>query len=333
MIRTDELSARLRERAVRVDSRELLVTNFAGSDQEGDLTDPPNCGGVGRIRHFTHATSDGWPENPLPIDPANAYLGRPQSNTIRAQVFQNAACNWRCWYCYVPFNLLAADEKRGAWVTPEALVGQFLAFPDHPNMIDLTGGQPDLVPEWVPWTLEALQSAGVADSVYLWSDDNLSNDYFFRYLSEETQHAVADYLGYGRVCCFKGFDATSFSFNTKAAPDLFDRQFELFSRLLATGMDLYGYATFTAPSGERLPEAMTAFVDRLQRISEALPLRLVPLEITEYGPVVPRMRDEHRTSMTVQQEAIAAWTRELDRRFTTEERRTPINRIPIGVSE
>jgi hypothetical protein len=75
---------------------------------------------------------------------------------------------------------------------------------------------------------------------------------------------------------------------------------------------------------------MTEFVDRLQRISEALPLRLVPLEISEYGTVVPRMRGEHRTSMAVQQEAISAWTCEIERRFTAEERRTPLNRIPIA---
>lgn len=330
MIRTDDFSARLRERAVRVESRELLVANFAGSAQEDDLTDPPNCNGVGRIRHFTRATSKGWPENPLPIDPANAFLGRPWSDSIRAQVFQNAACNWRCWYCYVPFNLLAANEQRGAWVTPEELVEQFLSFPGRPDMIDLTGGQPDLAPEWVPWTLEALRSAGAANSVYLWSDDNLSNDYFFRYLSEDTRRAVAQSPGYGRVCCFKGFDSASFAFNTMAAPDLFDRQFELFSRLLSTGMDLYAYATFTAPSREGLPGAMVEFVDRLQRISEALPLRLVPLEITEYGPVVPRMKSEHQIAMEVQQEAIAAWTDELDRRFTAEDRRTPINEIAIG---
>ena len=75
MIDTDSFSARLRERAVRLDSRELLVANFSGSGQESDLTDPPNCGGVGRIRHFTRTTSDGWPENSLPIDPASAFLG------------------------------------------------------------------------------------------------------------------------------------------------------------------------------------------------------------------------------------------------------------------
>jgi uncharacterized Fe-S cluster-containing radical SAM superfamily protein len=330
VIDTDSFSARLRERAVRLDSRELLVANFSGSGQESDLTDPPNCGGVGRIRHFTRATSDGWPENSLPIDPASAFLGLPHADAIRAQVFQNAACNWRCWYCYVPFNLLSANEKRGAWVTPDALVEQFLAEENRPDMIDLTGGQPDLVPEWIPWTIQALETAGIADSVYVWSDDNLSNDYFFRYLSEDTQHRIAEHPGYGRVCCFKGFDDVSFSFNTKAAPELFDRQFELFSRLLATGMDLYAYATFTSPTADSLPMAMTSFVDRLQRISESLPLRLIPLEISEYGPVVPRIRDEHRASMEVQQAAIAAWQDELDRRFTDAERQTPINDVVLG---
>lgn len=329
MIETDSFSARLRERAVRVESRELLVANFSGSGQEADLTDPPNCGGVGRIRHFTRATSDGWPENPLPIDPASAFLGITPAATMRAQVFQNAACNWRCWYCYVPFNLLSANEKRGSWVTPDALVEQFLAGPDRSGMIDLTGGQPDLVPEWVPWTIDALERTGAADSVYLWSDDNLSNDYFFRYLSEDVQHRVAEHPGYGRVCCFKGFDETSFAFNTKASPDLFDRQFELFSRLLDTGMDLYAYATFTSPTAEHLPGAMASFVDRLQTLSEPLPLRLVPLEISEYGPVVPRLRDEHRRSMDVQQAAMAAWQDELSRRFTEAERRLPINEVDL----
>ena len=331
MIQTDEFSARLRERAVRRNRRELLVATFTGSEQEADLTDPPNCGGVGRIRHFSRATSEGWPENPLPMDPASAYLGLGRADAIRAQVFQNAACNWRCWYCYVPFNLLAADEKRGAWVTADALVEQFLAFPDRPDMIDLTGGQPDLAPEWVPWTLQALQSSGAAGSVYLWSDDNLSNDYFFRYLSEDEQRAVAENPGYGRVCCFKGFDEDSFSFNTKAVPALLDRQFELFSRLLSTGMDLYAYSTFTGPSADCLPASMIEFVDRLQRISEALPLRLVPLEIVEYGPVVPRLRDEHRTALDVQRVAIAAWQDQLQRRFTSEERQKRINEIPIGL--
>lgn len=330
MIPTDEFSARLRERAVRLDSGELLVSTFTGSGQEGDLTDPPNCSGVGRVRHFHRSTSRGWPENSLPIDPARRFLGLGGSDTIEAQVFQNAVCNWRCWYCYVPFNMLAGDEKRSAWATPRQLVDEYLALPDRPPMIDLTGGQPDLVPEWVPWTMAALAEAGASESVYLWSDDNLSNDYFFRYLAEETRAMIADYPGYGRVCCFKGFDNQSFAFNTKASPDLFDRQFKLFADLLAAGLDLYAYATFTTPSGDDVPQLMAAFVDRLQRISETLPLRLIPLEIDEYGPVTPRLKDVHRASMEHQQRAIEAWGSELRRRFTRADLSLPITDVPLG---
>jgi uncharacterized Fe-S cluster-containing radical SAM superfamily protein len=329
VLKTDEFSSLLRERAVRLDSCELLVSTFSGSGQEDDLSEPPNCAGVGRIRHFQRATTFGWPSNPLPIDPAAAFLGLEPRGQIDAQVFQNAACNWRCWYCYVPFNMLSANESRSTWITAAELVERYMTLSKRPPMIDLTGGQPDLAPEWVPWMMSALEQAGVANEVYLWSDDNLSNDYFFRYLTDDVRRRVAHYPGYGRVCCFKGFDEASFSFNTKASPGLFDRQFELFSRLLSEGLDLYAYATFTGPSSEGIAAVMRSFFDRLQQISEVLPLRVIPLEIAEYGPVTARMKDVHRLSLEVQQRAVEAWTSELDRRFTSAERAIPIVEVPL----
>ena len=69
-----------------------------GQHKETDLTAPVNCGGLGRIRHFRRVTSPGWPENSLPIDPAAHALGLgDRLEMIEALVFQNAACNWRCW--------------------------------------------------------------------------------------------------------------------------------------------------------------------------------------------------------------------------------------------
>ena len=59
MIDTEIYSARLRAKAVRAQEEELLVSSFSGSGQEADLTEPPNCGGVGRIRHFRRITSPG----------------------------------------------------------------------------------------------------------------------------------------------------------------------------------------------------------------------------------------------------------------------------------
>ncbi len=171
---------------------------------------------------------------------------------------------------------------------------------------------------------------GCRNSVYLWSDDNLSNDYFWKFLDGATRRTMSDYQGYGRVCCFKGFDEVSFAFNTEAAPALFDRQFELFAKLLSTGLDLYAYATFTGPSTQGLPRAMCTFVDRLQSITEALPLRLVPLEIIEYGPVTPRLNSVRRESMQVQHVAVEAWQAELERRFSSRDRAMRISSVPLG---
>lgn len=326
VIDTDGYSRRLRDKAVDLDGRRLLVSDLRGSSQEDDLSEPVNCGGYGRIRHFTRVTGTGWPDNPLPVDPAGAALGLPPgADGIRAQVFQNAACNWRCWWCFVPYGLLSANPARSAMRTADELLDAYLAIPGRPPVLDLSGGQPDLVPEWVPWTLRALDERGVSD-VYVWSDDNLSTDYFFTHLPPAEQHYLAAHPRYGRVACFKGFDAESFAFNTTAAPELFDRQFTLFARLLATGMDLYGYATFTTPSAGGIAAKMRAFTDRLQRIAEHLPLRVVPLEIQVWGPVAPRMGADRHASLGLQQEAIAAWRDELTRRFAPADLAAPITR-------
>src|ERR1044072_2715220 len=159
-IHTTRMSEHLRTRVVDVPSRKLLVARLSGSEQESDLSFPPNCNGFGRVRHFKQETSPGWPSNPLPIIPACRALGMHASPMMTAQVFQNAACAWRCWYCFVPYNLLSADPKRSAWFTSAELVELYQAEPNRAAIIDLSGGSPDLVPEWTVWMMEALSDAG-----------------------------------------------------------------------------------------------------------------------------------------------------------------------------
>jgi uncharacterized Fe-S cluster-containing radical SAM superfamily protein len=324
LINTDELSAKYRAAAIDLQTGRLLITNFGGTDQEKDFSEPANCQGFGRVRHFRRTTSDGWPANPLPIDPACRALGLGQANTLRAQVFQNAVCNWRCWYCFVDFKLLSASPKHSAWLTPAQMMDLYLAEPDPPPMLDLTGGQPDLTPEWVPWMMREVKTRGLQDTIYLWSDDNLSNDYFWQFLSEADRELVASYPKYGRVCCFKGFNEESFSFNTLAEPALYAQQFELMRRLASLGIDLYAYVTLTAPSRDNIREDVCDFVDRLQAVATNLPLRTVPLEIREFTPVVGRMDDLKRQAMENQQPAIEAWSLELERRFSSVDRARPI---------
>lgn len=328
-IDTARASAVLRAKAIDRDGRRVLISRLAGSGQEGDLSVPANCEGFGRVRHFRQKTSPGWPQNPLPIVPAATALGLAVPDKMEAQVFQNAACAWRCWYCFVPYNLLRADTRLAEWLSPDELVRMYREVPDAPVLIDLSGGSPDLVPEWVPWMMTALKEGGLDSSTYLWSDDNLSTTYLFDELSRADLDLMRSYPNYGRVCCFKGFDSRSFAFNTRAAEADFDRQFEIMQRLLATGLDVYGYVTLTAPDAGDLREAMPRFVDRLQALDPIMPLRTVPLEIAEFNPVKERMNDQRRASLLVQQKAIAAWNAEIERRFSAEQRALDITAVRL----
>lgn len=318
-IETIKFSASLRSRAVDRARNRILITRLCDSLQEKDLSEPVNCKGVGRIRHFRLKASEKWPADPLPIVPAIKALRLQPSETLRAQVFQNAACNWRCWYCYVDFELLAADPKRAEYLTCMELLDLYLDQADRPRVIDLSGGQPDLVPEWVPWMMQALRDKGLDDQVYLWSDDNLSTDYLWRYLTEQEIRIVREYPMYGRVGCFKGFDHESFAFNTGASPEGYDYQFDIGTRLLQLGIDLYFYTNFTCENLDNLDKRMRKFVDRLQKIREWVPLRTVPLEISSFTPVEQRLTRTRRRSMENQYAVVESWKTELSRRFTSEE--------------
>jgi uncharacterized Fe-S cluster-containing radical SAM superfamily protein len=297
----------------------ILITKLRDSLQEKDLSEPVNCNGLGRIRHFRLKVSETWPVDPLPIVPAIKALRLPACDTLRTQVFQNAACNWRCWYCYVDFELLAADLNRAEYLTCADLLDLYLDQVDRPLVIDLSGGQPDLVPEWVPWMMRALQEKGLDDQVYLWSDDNLSTDYFWRYLSEPEIRIVREYRTYGRVGCFKGFDHESFAFNTGASPSDYDLQFDIATRLSQLEIDLYFYTNFTCLNIENLDKKVSAFVDRLQKIGEWVPLRTVPLEIKPFTPVEQRLTPARSIAMEHQYAVVESWKTELSRRFTSQE--------------
>ena len=311
-------------------SQKILMTRLDGSDQEKDLSAPANCGGLGRIRHFRRETSVGWPENSLPIDPAACALGLGERlDKIEAVVFQNAGCNWRCWYCYVPFNRLSADEKHSEWTSMSDLIGRYASLQDRPPVLDLSGGQPELTPEMTLWAVRALRDHALQDKCFLWSDDNLSEDYFWTKLSVAEREEIVEFTNYARVGCCKGFDAASFAFNTLATEQWFDKQFDLMQRSIASQLQIYGYATFTTPDRTDIKVRMSRFVDRLQRIHHNLPLRIVPLEVQVFTPTAGRIKAEHLLALKIQNEAIDSWNKELTKRFSGEERLQAINRITL----
>ena len=329
-INTDEFSRKLRSEGLDLERKQILVTNFLNTEQEKDLQVPPNCGGLGRIRHFSRTTSDGWPPNPLPIDPACKALGTVPGEQLRAQVFQNAVCNWRCWYCFVPFGLLSANRRHSQWVTAADLLDLHLKQACPPQVIDLTGGQPDLTPEWVPWMLDEIRSRSLEKRIYVWSDDNLSTDFFWRYLSDSQLRLIVDAKNYGRVCCFKGFDEESFSFNTRAEGHLFSRQFELFQRFLELGIDVYAYVTLTSPTAEHISDRVVKFMDKLQLLHPNLPLRTVPLEVEVFTTVSRRLNGANERALNNQEAAVEVWNRQIEERFSIDERSKTITEISLS---
>lgn len=110
-INTEYYSIRLREKVINPSEQKVLIACLSGSGQEKDLSAPVNCGGYGRIRHFRINKHDDWSLDPLPNLPAAKALGHPSGTVIRAQVFQLAACVWRCWYCFVDYDRLSANQR------------------------------------------------------------------------------------------------------------------------------------------------------------------------------------------------------------------------------
>lgn len=329
-IDTESFSEHLRGRGIDLAKKRVLMTKFAGSKQASDLTLPPNCAGFGRIHHFYRDQGPGWPSNPLPIDVAARFFETERPEMMLAQVFQNAICSWRCWYCYVDYDLLSGNRLHSEFVRAADLLDLYQRNSAPPPLIDLSGGQPDLVPEWTLWMADELRERGLDQHTFLWSDDNLSNDYLWRFLTTSEVSRLASYRNYARVGCFKGFDEESFSFNTTAKPDLFLQQFRIMRRLIETGFDVYGYVTMTSPEQTSLRSRVRAFVDLLQEeVHPLFPLRVVPLRIRSFTPTRDRICDDQRRAMEVQFEAVAIFQEELEKRFDAQERGKPIYAHPL----
>lgn len=324
------MSEKLRNRIINTKEKKLLIARIKDSLQEKDLSNPPNCNGYGRIRHFKRKSSDGWATDPLPIDPACKALALSKADIILAQVFQIAGCNWRCWYCFVPDELISADKNHALWMSPSDMIELYLIESKRVPVIDLSGGAPNLTPEWTLWMMQELTARHLQNDVYLWSDDNLSNDFFFKYLTSAEIEFIAAYRNYGHVGCFKGFNPESFTFNTCANRELFSEQFKHMGRLIKSGLDVYAYVTFTTPNNDNIHSDIKKFVDELQELDENLPLRTIPLKIIKFEPVQKRIGDAYNDAIKYQWLALEAWQLELENRFPLDTRTQNIADIKLG---
>jgi hypothetical protein len=205
----------------------------------------------------------------------------------------------------------------------------YLEEPDPPLVVDLSGGEAGLVPEWCLWTMHALEARGLKGKVFVWLDENLGSRNLWDYMTKEEIRYMATFPCHSRMGCFKGYDPTSFEFNTGASRHSFSQQFEAFSDLVRAGFDMYGYAIFTSPPNGEVHRAVSDFVDRLQSIHPNLPLRTVPLRIHPFTATRARMLRPHEEAIQFQFEVVRAWEGELLRRFKKTDLSRPIHEISL----
>lgn len=298
-------------------NHKFLLSKIEDSTQAGDLSVPTNCDGYGRIHHFRRTIDPLWIDDPLPLDPACHALGVDDVDTIETQVFQLAACNVHCWYCFVPDSLKCADLKLSKWFTAEEMVHSYLREAPNIRVMDLSGGNPELAPEWILDSMKTLERLGKTDYIYLWSDDTLTTDFFFELDKSDIKY-MTSYPMYGKVCCFKGFDEESFAFNSGLSPMMYEGQFERFLKYLDFGFDVYAYVTLTCSNTENIHEKINSFVTRLQKIHPLLPLRTIPLKIMMFTPTQSRMNKKYQEALENQMVAVKAWKELLKENYSEE---------------
>jgi uncharacterized Fe-S cluster-containing radical SAM superfamily protein len=318
MIDDVALAARFRSRLLNAVDGRVLIANLSGSRESTDKYSLLNCGGYGRVREFRdyrlYLERSVFPDRPLRPN----LRGYPPSGLVRTQVFQIAACNWRCWYCFVDDSRLSATRSVSKYFSAAELWDLFLSESNHPDILDLSGGQPDLVPEWTLGIVDECESRGLRDQIYIWLDDNLSNDYLFTYLREEDVRRLARFPRLSRMGCFKGFDPESFEFTTRAPAIGYERQFAIARKIIDFGFDFYAYATFTTPYLIDVESKIKQFIDKLQIVHELLPLRTVPLRIHSFAATKSRMNAVRQESLDHQLLVFRAWDAELRSRYPVE---------------
>ena len=307
---------------------DFLITEVGTSEQD-KLRLGVNCDGFGRIRVFKQNKDTDWISNPLPFSPYAFVMGKTKVEELPIQVFQLAKCNLNCWWCFLPDEYKKCKSNHSRWFSVDELLELYMRDArDKTSVIDLSGGNPELVPEFVLSFMMGLEKLKLSD-VYLWSDDVLTTDYLFTKLSQQQIDYMSNYSKYGKVACFKGIDDESFLFNTCSNVSLFREQLIMAKKYIDIGFDIYFYVVLTVPDITNISSKISYFFDCLQRISHYLPLRVIPIKIKEFSTNSHRISTSRKKSITNQFKVLNVWNEELSKRYSTFELTRDISLQPI----
>lgn len=316
-------------RSMVFNGNEFLITEV-GTSMEEKAKLGVNCDGFGRKRIFKRNKYSDWVDNPLPFAPYSIVMGEKSVDELAVQVFQIAKCNLNCWWCFLPDDYKNCNINHTKWFTVEDLLELFIRDTKGTvKVIDISGGNPELVPEFTLRFMSGLEKYGLAEKIYLWSDDVLTTDFLFTKLSEAQVQYMSKYQRYGKVACFKGIDDESFCYNTCVTVSEHQKQLTMAKKYIDLGFDIYFYVILTMPNMKNINNKISTFIDKLQGIAYYLPLRVVPIKIMKFANNMHRFNAMREVSIFNQFEVLALWKEEIAKRYTSCEIESDISSLPL----
>jgi len=297
-----------------LDSKKFLISNLNNTLEAKDNYTLLNCNGFGRIRKYQkfnlHLGNSILPAKPL-------FRTLEPSLPFKTQVFQIMGCNWKCWYCFVDDRLLEANEEYGHYFSTNELMELYINNSlNETKIIDLSGGQPEMFPEWCINFAKSIDMYNLSGKVHLWLDDSLSSFNMWKYLSKDERKYLSTFPLHSRVCCLKGYNEESFVYNTNVSKHHFENQFKILEKLIKDGYDLYVYVSFTTPSiSKEIENDIKIFIERLVKIHPLLPLRTIPLKITLFSAMNRRLYSNYSLSLKYQKIVFNSWAEQLILKF------------------
>lgn len=294
--------------------KSFLISNLNESLEAEDNYTLLNCNGFGRIRKY-HKFKLHLGNSFLPVKPLFRTLLKT-SLPFKTQVFQMMGCKWRCWYCFVDYKLLGLNKKNGQYFTTNELIELYIDNSiNETNIIDLSGGQPDLIPEWSLSFAQSIDRYELTEKVHLWLDDSLSSFNLWNKLSKKDIDYLSSFPLHSRVCCLKGYNENSFIYNTNATQKDYNNQFNILDKLVKDGFDLYVYVTLTTPSTCEIKKDIEKLIEKLIKIHPLLPLRTIPLKIAPFSTMSKRHKPDFDLALINQNTVFNIWAEQLMMKF------------------
>jgi len=269
-----------------------------------------------------------------PITAATKMKGDWHSYTHHV-IVQLGVCNFRCWYCYVDYKLLAGKDV--VFVTAETIMQQFLEVRKQAkahnlayNVLRISGGEPFFAPDLLLSCLRIARAKGLDQEICIKTETNLSplQKIGDRSLAEEWSsfEELASYPNFYVHPTIHGLSPESLRANSAVSSDMFDRILDGLSTLLTYKLDFY--PSFSSNTVN--PELILLFFQKMKNLHRNLPLRIAVRPFSFDYDII-RERDQGKRVVTVfdHRQTIEIWDKLLHEEYGVGYAELPRHAVPL----